>query len=62
MFERPASGENAVLVQLDFGEGDFVERLFEFKLLVGSARARPLTVISGKRARPDPALLPARAR
>ncbi len=56
MFERPASGENAILVQLDFGEGDFAERLSEFNLLVGSARARPLAVISGKRARPDPAL------
>lgn len=56
MFERPASGENAVLVQLDFGEGDFAERLSEFKLLVASAHARPLAVISGKRARPDPAL------
>jgi GTP-binding protein HflX len=56
MFERPASGENAVLVQLDFGEGDFSERLSEFNLLVGSAGARPLAVISGKRARPDPAL------
>ena len=31
MFERPASGENAVLVQLDFGEGDFAERLSEFR-------------------------------
>ena len=30
MFERPASGEKAVLVQLDFGEGDFDERLSEF--------------------------------
>jgi len=56
MFERPASGENAILVQLDFGEGDFAERLSEFNLLVGSARARPLAVISGRRARPDPAL------
>ncbi|MDP1734880.1 MAG: ribosome rescue GTPase HflX [Sulfuritalea sp.] len=56
MFERPASGENAVLVQLDFGDGDFAERLFEFNLLVRSARARPLAVVSGKRARPDSAL------
>jgi hypothetical protein len=39
MFERPASGEKAVLVQLDFGEGDYAERLSEFNLLVGSARA-----------------------
>ena len=56
MFERPASGEKAVLVQLDFGEGDFAERLSEFRLLVGSARAQPLAVVSGRRARPDPAL------
>jgi len=56
MFERPASGENAVLVQLDFGEGDFAERLAEFNLLVGSAGAHALAVISGKRSRPDPAL------
>ena len=56
MFERPASGEKAILVQIDFGEGDFAERLSEFNLLVGSAGARALTVVSGKRARPDPAL------
>jgi GTP-binding protein HflX len=56
MFERPASGESAVLVQLDFGEGDFPERLSEFKLLAASVRANPLAVISGKRSRPDPAL------
>ncbi|MFZ2629913.1 MAG: ribosome rescue GTPase HflX [Rugosibacter sp.] len=56
MFDRPASGENAVLVQLDFGAGDFAERLSEFRLLAASAGARPLAVVSGKRARPDPAL------
>ena len=56
MFERPASGEKAVLVQLDFGEGDFAERLSEFNLLVGSAGARALAVVAGKRSRPDPAL------
>ena len=56
MFERPAGGENALLVQLDFGEGDFPERLSEFTLLVTSARARPMAVVSGKRARPDPTL------
>ena len=56
MFERPASGEKAILVQLDFGEGDIAERLSEFNLLVGSAGAQSLAVVSGKRARPDPAL------
>jgi GTP-binding protein HflX len=56
MFERPASGERAILVQLDFGEGDSAERLSEFNLLVASAGATPLAVVTGKRARPDPAL------
>lgn len=56
MLDRPAGGENAVLVQLDFGAGDFAERLSEFRLLAESAGARPLAVVSGKRARPDPAL------
>jgi GTP-binding protein HflX len=56
MFDRPASGENAVLVQLDFGEADFAERLAEFQLLVSSAGGRAVAVVSGKRSRPDPAL------
>ncbi len=56
MFERPASGERAILVQLDFGEGDFAERLSEFNLLAASAGAIPLAIVSGKRSRPDPAL------
>jgi GTP-binding protein HflX len=56
MFERPAAGENAVLVQLDFGAGDFVERLEEFELLATSAGARPVATVTGRRGRPDPAL------
>jgi GTP-binding protein HflX len=55
MFERPATGEHAVLVQLDLGEGDYAERLDEFRLLVASAGADPLAVVSGKRRSPDPA-------
>jgi GTPase len=55
MFERPAAGENAVLVQLDLGAGDFAERLEEFRLLATSAGACPVATISGKRGRPDPA-------
>ncbi|MDP1607293.1 MAG: GTPase HflX [Rhodocyclaceae bacterium] len=54
MFERPAAGEAAVLVQLDFGEGDFAERLEEFRLLATSAGARSVATITGKRGRPDP--------
>jgi GTP-binding protein HflX len=56
MFERPASGERAILVQLDFGEGDYAERLSEFNLLVTSAGAQAFAVVSGKRARPDSAM------
>ncbi len=55
MFERPAADEQAVLVQLDFGEGDFAERFEEFHLLVTSAGALPVATITGKRGRPDPA-------
>lgn len=51
-----ASGENAVLVQLDFGEKDFAERWSEFQLLATSAGAWPLVAVFGKRARPDAAL------
>ena len=55
MFERPASGERAILVQLDFGEGDFAERLAEFGMLATSAGATALAVVKGRRERPDPA-------
>ena len=55
MFERPAAGENALLVQLDLGAGDFTERLDEFRLLATSAGARPVATVTGKRSRPDPA-------
>jgi GTP-binding protein HflX len=55
VFDRPATGEKTILVQLDFGEGDFAERLEEFRLLVSSAGAQPLAVVSGRRQRPDPA-------
>ena len=58
MFERPAglneTGSRAILVQLDFGERDFPERLDEFHMLAESAGAIPLTVIRGRRDRPDP--------
>ena len=60
MFDRPATGAGgqtgAILVQLDFGDGDYAERLEEFKLLVTSAGAEPLAVVGGKRSSPDAAL------
>ena len=59
MFERPAAGggstQGAILVQLDFGEKDFAERLEEFRMLAGSAGATPLDVVYGKRGSPDAA-------
>ena len=56
MFDRPANGEKAVLVQLDFGEGDFDERLTEFELLIASASAVSVGVVTGRRPAPDAAL------
>jgi GTP-binding protein HflX len=56
VFERPASGERALLVQLDLNQGLLEERLSELRLLVESAGASVEGVVSGRRARPDPAL------
>jgi GTP-binding protein HflX len=58
MFDRPASGEKAILVQLDFASGprrvgDFAERLTEFQLLASSAGAQVLAFVSGKPKAPD---------
>lgn len=55
MFERPAAGEAALLVQLDFGEADCAERLDEIKLLAVSAGATVVGVVGGRRSAPDPA-------
>ena len=56
MFERPRSGERAVLVQLDLDQGMLDDRLAELKLLVLSAGASVEGVVTGRRSRPDPAL------
>lgn len=56
MFERPAAGERAVLVQLDLGGGAQAERLSELQLLAASAGASVGAVVEGRRQRPDPAL------
>lgn len=53
MFDRPSAGNRAILVQVDFGERDFGERLDEFRMLAESAGALPLAVIKGKRGSPD---------
>ncbi len=54
MFERPRSGENAVLVHVDLpGESDS-EDLLEFTELARSAGARPVATVTASRAAPDP--------
>ncbi|MCF6283016.1 MAG: GTPase HflX [Candidatus Polarisedimenticolaceae bacterium] len=53
MFDRPKSGERAVLVHLNFGAGIEQEASEEFWDLAVSAGAQPVAVISGKRTRPD---------
>jgi GTP-binding protein HflX len=62
MFERPASGERAVVVQIDLGQSELEERLEELKLLVFSAGASVEAVVQGRRAAPDPALFAGRGK
>ncbi|MDR1462803.1 MAG: GTPase HflX [Azoarcus sp.] len=62
MFERPASGERAVVVQLDLGQGAVGERLAELKLLASSAGATVEGVVQGRRSTPDPAFFAGRGK
>ena len=54
MFERPRTGERAVLVRLGLGAQVDPEDLEEFKQLALSAGAQPVATVTGRRARPDP--------
>jgi len=54
VFERPDSGELAVLVHIDFYNETNREDLSEFKELVVSAGVEPLAIVSGSRDTPDP--------
>ena len=56
MFERPSTGERAVLVHVDVGVGPDPEELSEFRELAASVGARPVALISGSRKTPDPRL------
>ncbi len=53
-FDRPDSGEGAVLVHIDFPEGADREDPREFDELVRSAGLAPLALITGTRSKPDP--------
>jgi GTP-binding protein HflX len=54
MFERPRSGERAVLVRLGLGAPLDPEDLGEFTQLALSAGAVPVATITGRREKPDP--------
>jgi len=56
MFERPAGGDRALIVALDFGDGDPAQRLAEIDALAISAGATVAGTITGRRQRPDAAL------
>ena len=55
MLERPAVGERAVIVQLDFGVDDLAEQLEEVRLLTESADALVCAEVYGRRQSPDAA-------
>lgn len=55
MLERPAAGERAVIVQLDFGQKDIPEQLEEVRLLAESAGAAICSEVYGPRRSPDAA-------
>ena len=55
MHDRLPGGERAVVVQLDFGEGDFADRFSEVCLLAESAGATVCGAVHGRRQSPDAA-------
>jgi GTPase len=54
VFERPRSGERAILVRLGLGAQVDPEDLEEFRQLAVSAGAEPVATVTGRRERPDP--------
>jgi GTP-binding protein HflX len=62
MFERPKSGERAVLVHIDLGGSADPDELNEFTDLALSAGADPVAMIGGSRQQPDPRLFVGRGK
>ena len=62
MFERPDSGERAVLVHVFFPDGAGQEDLQEFAELVDSAGAIKVATVTGTRAAPEPKLFVGRGK
>jgi GTP-binding protein HflX len=56
LFDRPRSGERALLVRIGIGAAVVPAEVEEFAALAVSAGAVPVGVVSGSRARPDPRL------
>ncbi|HKY92173.1 MAG TPA: ribosome rescue GTPase HflX [Nevskiaceae bacterium] len=56
LFERPPSGQRAILVHLEFPRTDFESDRREFEELAASAGAEVLQVIGGSRVKPEPGL------
>jgi GTPase len=54
VFDRPRTGERAVLVRLGLGAQVDPEDLQEFRQLAVSAGAEPVATVTGRRDRPDP--------
>jgi len=54
LFDRPRSGERAILVHLKFPQEKNREELDEFRELVSSAGAIPIAVVKGSRSSPHP--------
>lgn len=53
MIERPAAGERAVIVQVDFGQPEIEDQLEEVRLLSESAGATVVAEVRGRRHSPD---------
>jgi GTPase len=56
LFERPRSGERALLVRIGLGAPPHKDELSEFEALARSAGAEVLSLITGTRRAPDPRL------
>ncbi|MFQ5469604.1 MAG: ribosome rescue GTPase HflX [Gammaproteobacteria bacterium] len=54
MFERPSTGNRAVLVHIQFRADCDQESLDEFRELVVSANVEPVVIVTGSRNSPDP--------
>ena len=62
MFDRPESGDKALVVALDFGRAGNADRLAEIAALATSAGATVVGNLGGRRTRPDPAYFAGRGK